>query len=166
MRMKFKLAAITSATMLAGTIGVLIATPALANDNIYMCNFDSKSVELCMYAHGSGPSIGMDQYKNGVSAVELNAPTSGKGQISLDGTSTCLEVGSSDSIVVATCAGKSAEEWTATETPDKGLYKYKNASDNLCLNDKYYDSVPNVAACSSGASNANEDWSVTGSPQS
>lgn len=107
----------------------------------------------------------MNQPTGGNPITNFDAPTEKQGQISLylSNPQTCLQVDAAadNSIIVASCAARASEEWIPIAYGDG--YQYYNYYTGLCLNDKYYDSVPNAAPCTgtSNNPNANEEWTFT-----
>jgi hypothetical protein len=114
-QLRVKLAAIASATALLAGLAFAFAGPAAASDGIRLClSFGStgSSVYCVQQATGEGgqPILG-----NGVgSGAAWDAPNTGQGQISYDGTPKyCMEIITSRSDIISEepCQGKSIEEW-------------------------------------------------------
>jgi hypothetical protein len=144
MKLRHKLAAISSAVALAAAMGVVWAGSAAAADDQslcaytpdgYICAIDTSPVLL-----SSGESY------------DWNTPSSKTGQISLYNGGApgvqCMQVDASMSnrIVLASCAGKASEEWEPV-SEGGGEYSYYNADTNLCLNAHYQVDQLNAAPC-------------------
>ena len=146
--MRFKVAAITAATLLgAGLATVGYATPALAVTNASFCALDQNSHLDCAYKNGS--YVDMESAPGGL----WNYPVSGTHEIEEPGNVYCMTVDSSNMrIVLDKCTGATDQEWAVTTT-DIG-YSYKNKADGKCLNDHYQLNQLNVTTCSAGPNQA------------
>ena len=157
MSLRIKLAAITSAMLLAGGLGVALAAPASAVDNQSFCVYPSNGIvktPYCATPAGSNQTgLNIDMDRNG-GIFHWNVPPS-SGQISTySGGSPveCMQVDASEAneVLTAPCQGRASEEWTAIGEGN-GNVEFKNHDDGLCLNTKN-DSfhLLNAATCNGG----------------
>jgi hypothetical protein len=163
MSVRFKLAAIASATLLTAGLAAAFAAPAFANgQNGAMCVFNTKNYEQCAMHSTEGQAIPMVTYKEGAPPPDTwNAPgLNSIGQISEYGVSPamCMQIiggltGSINDLVEARpCTSSPYAEWQAIPVPPgygDRIY-YWNAKYNLCLNDVYYDGKLNAETCDIG----------------
>jgi hypothetical protein len=165
-KVRSKLAAIASAAALAVAMGAVYAGPAAAMDDQDLCVEDTQNVPECAFASGDKAGDIAEADDNGGSAtyVVWDAPPL-TGQIRLDqkNTDLCLTIdysSTTDKIVLETCAGASDQEWlTFPVSTSRGTaYGYESVEYTLCLNDKYYDDVLNIASCPGLSTSANEQW--------
>ena len=165
MSLRFKLAAITSATLLAAGLGVALAAPASAVNDQPLCIITNQECAIDSAAN-LGAVVDMSQGAGGVWDVP-----SGHGQISLSGGGVngqplCMKAdyghtshGNGNPIVLASCSGADAEEWYAEPYNHDGYhftYYFNGANINDCLNDHYSLGKANVAPCN--AANANPNY--------
>lgn len=167
MSLRFKLAAITSAALLAAGLGVALAAPASAVNNQFMCvDATNGNNPQCASpsARMSGATIQMTQ----AAGTTWNAPPV-RGQISIVGGGTngqqlCMQVdyghtigGNGNPIILASCSGRAAEVWIA-EAFDGRTYYINEANLNECLNDHAQLHRANAAPCNATKPNFNELW--------
>jgi hypothetical protein len=153
MKLGYKLGAIASSLALVAGLGMALAAPAMADDDINMClylpnvgNPPAPGIECAFTAAANGDDIEMNSLTNGGSP--FNAPDSGTHQISLynsqsdPGGPYCMKLDlANDLIVDDQCQGLETEEWTTTATTEEigtktvTVYEYANEYyNNLCLN--------------------------------
>jgi hypothetical protein len=187
MKLKLKLITIASATALVAGVGVTFATPALANNEVFMCvePYPGASGGIGCAFDGEPNAPLSPVFMDPSNLITLwNAPTTGGkyGQISYyrDGgsgpSSRCMEVdagikvGESDGIRLAPCDGKPSEEWLPVQGTDSEGYTYweyiSQYDTNLCLNSNPYANQTSAAPCNDGT---NEQWLLAnefGTPES
>ena len=149
MSMRFKLAALASATLLAASVGIGLAAPAFAANNQEMYVDTNNNAYFAYVSSDSTGTYVQATDDNGI--TKWDVPTS-SGEISTYSTSPhlCMSVDTSNNrIHLETCNSNVDEEWTAHLDGDG--YWFFNAASNDCLNAHWQVSELNVASCNQGA---------------
>jgi len=151
MSVRYKVATISSATMIAAGMGaVVFAAPASAVNNTTLCAKDGGGVIQCAVDTPlvSGTFVAM---KHGQASL-VNVPSS-SGQISTtNGLCFTIDTGASNRIHLEVCSGAADAEWTASSI--SGGTQYKNPHTGLCLNDHYQVGQLNATTCNKGTDQA------------
>jgi hypothetical protein len=146
--LRFKVAALGSATALAISLGIGLASPALAVNGKLMY-VDSDNTAYFVYAPTDSVGTYL-QASDDAGRTQFDVPT-GTGEISTYSTNPhlCMQInGSNNRIQLATCSGGVYEEWTAHSL--NGGYWFYNSALNLCLNAHWQVSQLNAAPCNQG----------------
>jgi hypothetical protein len=142
-QLRLKLGAIASAIAILAGLAVAFAVPASAKDDVKLCvtyGSTGSSVYCVLEAvsEGGNPPLG-----EGGGGASWDAPSTGEGQISYDGSPKyCMEINGNQSDVIREepCAGKPSEEWevigstTVFGTKTVPAYIYQSVlNSKLCL---------------------------------